>query len=74
MISKEKIYVNEIMVSFDMKPLFMNVPIPEALNVIQEVIKNGRLNVRKTLNTGEMSNLLKVCLKTIYFVFNEEYY
>ncbi len=75
MISEETISFDEIMVSFDVKSLFTNVPLPEALDVIKDkLVKDENLDDRITLNAEQITHLLKVCLRTTYFVFNKEYY
>ncbi len=37
-------------------------------------MKDENLDDRTTLNAEQITNLLKVCLRTTYFVFNKEYY
>ncbi len=73
MISEETIGFDEIMVSFDVKSLFTNVPLAEALDVIKDkLVKDENLDDRTTLNAEQITNLLEVCLRTTYFVFNKE--
>ncbi len=52
-----------------MKSLFTNVPLPEALDVIEDkLVKDENLDDRTTLNAEQITNLLEVCLTTTYFV------
>ena len=61
MILKERIDESEIMVSFDVKSLFTNVPIDKILEVIgNKLINDQSLEERSS--------------KTTYFVYNSEYY
>ena len=75
MILKERIDESEIMVSFDVKSLFTNVPIDKTLEVIgNKFINDQSLEERSILSPDQITKLVEVCLKTTYFVYNSEYY
>ena len=75
MILKERIDESEIMVSFDVKSLFTNVPIDKTLEVIgNKLINDQSLEERSVLSPEQITKLVEVCLKTTYFVYNSEYY
>ena len=69
MILKERIDESEIMVSFDVKSLFTNVPIDKTLEVIgNKLINDQSLEERSILSPEQITKLVEVCLKTTYFV------
>lgn len=66
---------DEIMVSFDVKSLFTNVPRKDAMQAIREVItKDSDFSSRNHIDTGAFLELLNVCLKTTSFQFRESHY
>ena len=71
-IKDETIRVDEVMVSFDVKSLFTNVPLDEALQVIQT--KDASLREGTALSTNNVTHLLELCLRSTYFSFEEELY
>ena len=61
--------------SFDIKSLFTNVPIEEALEAIWEKLTNDEsIEERTALSVDQVSHLLDLCLRTTYFVYKGEYY
>ena len=63
------------MVSFDIKSLFTNVPVDEALEVIlQRLTEDETLEDRTALTPEQITHLLELCLKTTYFSFREEFF
>ena len=63
------------MVSFDVKSLFTNVPIDEALKVARRKLQEDELlDGRTTLSPDDVVKLLEVCLTTTYFIYDSEYY
>lgn len=63
------------MVSFDIKSLFTNVPIDEALEVIHQLLmKDESLGDRTALTADQVTYLLNLCLRTTYFLYWEEFY
>ena len=70
-----QIQPNEVMVNFDIKSLFLNVPVDEALEVIlQRLTEDETLEDRTALTPEQVTHLLELCLKTTYFSFREEFY
>ena len=63
------------MVSFDVSSLFTKVPVDEALTVIEERL-NADQSLPKCTNlcTKSVMHLLRTCLKTTCFVYDENYY
>ena len=63
------------MVSFDVKSLFTNVPIEHALEVIhQRLLEDETLEDRTQLSAEQVTLLLSICLRTTYFVYQNQYY
>ena len=64
-----------MMISFDVKSLFTNIPILEALHVIRRQLESDdTLRSRSTMSTSSVIELLHVCLNTTYFSFEGQYY
>ena len=69
------IHDSEIMVSFDVKSLFTKVPMDEALEIMQEKLKNDEtLEDRTSFSAKTITNLIKFCMKTTYFGFKDKIY
>ena len=74
-IKDEIIREDEVMVSFDVKSLFTNVPLDEALQVIQDRLNQyTSLAERTRLSPDSITRLLELCLRSTYFSFQEELY
>ena len=66
---------DEVMISFDVKSLFTNVPIKESLEVIYEMLSNDDSLEERTLLTKErIIEMLRMCLKSTYFCYDGDYY
>ena len=66
---------SEVMVSFDIKSLFTNVPVEEALQVVNKrLCEDETLPERTPLESQQVTHLLELCLKTTYFSFRGEFY
>ena len=58
------------MVSFDVKSLFTNVPIDDALMILMERLQNGEsLGDRTNLDPLCICHLTELCLRSTYFAF-----
>ena len=63
------------MVSFDVKSLFTNVPVSEALEVTLQGLREGSaLKDRTLLPPERITHLLELCLRTTYFTFRSEFF
>ena len=72
MISKERVNRDEVM---DVKSLFTNVPVGEALDVIHEKLTaDDTLAERTALSPSQIIKLLQICLRTTYFLYQGQYY
>ena len=59
----------EELVSFDIKPLFINVAVQDALGVIHEKLSADELlDERTTHSADQVTHLLDLCLWTTYFL------
>ena len=66
---------DEILVSFDVTSLFTNVSTDEAVEVIhRRLLEDEKLEERTPLSIDRISELLRLCLKSIYFGYNGEFY
>ena len=71
----EKLESDEIMVSFDVKSLFTNVPVTKALDIIHQKLEQDQtLDERTPLSPSQLIVLLKICLTTTYFLYADKYY
>ena len=70
-----KLGEDEIMLSFDVKSLFTNVPVQEAVDVILNILKEDEsLEDRTVLTPDVIAELLRLCLNSTYFVYQGKYY
>jgi hypothetical protein len=61
---------NHRMISFDIKDLYVNIPIDETLNIIKtKLLQNNNIQI-----TYQMLSLLKVILSQNYFMFQQKIY
>ena len=73
--AKRRVTQDELLVSFDVSSLFTNVPVPEAVEVIREMLRRDpKLSERTTLDADTIADLLSLCLKSTYFRYNSCYY
>ena len=72
---KSRSHNDSIMVSFDVKSLFNNVPVNEALLVIRDKLEHDKtMELRTSLKVESIMELLTLCLKMTYFSYGGEYY
>ena len=63
------------MVSFDVKNLFTQVPIDEALRVVREkVTSNQTLTKRTSIPAPQLVELVELCLRSSFFEFQDSFY
>ncbi len=63
------------MVSFDVTTVFTKVPIEESITIIRECLSNDNtLKDRTLLSVDNITELLRCCLTTTYFVFRSVFY
>ena len=75
MLSEVCLQPEEVMVSFDVKSLFTNVPVSEALEVtLQGLREDSALKDRTLLPPERITHLLELCLRTTYFTFRSEFF
>ena len=68
-LTKLEIHENHKMISFDIKDLYVNIPIDETLNIIKsKLLKNNNIQI-----THQMLSL-KVILSQNYFMFQQKIY
>ena len=66
---------DETLVSFDVTLLFTNVPTDEAAEVIQrKLMEEGDLVEMTSLSLERITELLQLCLKSVYFSYNGGFY
>ena len=66
----------EVQVSFDVTSLYPSVPIKKAIDVIMGKLASDETSVqqRTRLTLGDIGKLLKMCLETCYFLWNDKLY
>ena len=65
----------DTLVSFDVKNLFTQVPVEEALTVIEEVLyKNSTLGDRTSIPVPQLMELTSLCLRSTYFQLGDKFY
>ena len=73
--SKFTLDPNECLVSYDVTPLFTSVPVEECLSIVKDLLSaDDTLESRTDLNPKQVTDLLEICLKTTYFVYDEKFY
>lgn len=66
---------DELMVSFDVEALFTNVPVDEALIIIQARLENdAELAARTPLSVDQIIRALELCLRSTYFIYEGKYF
>ena len=66
---------DETMVSFDVKSLFTNVPVIEALEVVNRKLNEDvTLMERTDLSPAQVTHFLQLCVQTTFFKFQGSYY
>jgi hypothetical protein len=69
-LTKLEIQENHKTISFDIKDLYVNIPVGETLNIIKcKLLKNNNIRI-----THQMLSLLKVILSQNYFMFQQKIY
>ncbi len=63
------------MVSFDVSSLFTNVPVEEALDIVKDRIEaDHSIHDRTNLSITSLIDILNMCLKSTYFLYNNKFY
>ena len=63
----------EILVSYDVKALYPSVPQDEAIEIIYEKLKEDQtLHKRTSMSAESITQLLRLCVKYTYFMFDNE--
>ena len=66
---------DEVMLSYDVRALFISVPIQPALEVIEKLLKEDTgLQNRTSMSTKHIMDLLKFCLRSTYFTYRGKFY
>ena len=74
-LSKFTLRPNECLVSYDVSALFTCVPVDESLSIVKELLAaDETLESRTDLSPEQVTDLLSLCLKTTYFMYDGKYY
>ena len=66
---------DEIMVSFDVTSLYLNIPIIDTLNIIKDYVNNDDQFTRKTaIPQDKFLDLVHLVLTTTWYTFNSQFY
>ena len=61
--------------SYDVSALFTSVPVDPALTIIKDLLeKDNTPKERTVMEVSDIILLLEVCLKNIYFSFQDQFY
>ena len=75
LINQQQLNPGETMVNFNVSSLFTNVPLYEALDIIQHKLEQDSLLPDwNTLTVLSILKLLWLCLQTTYFTYDNEFY
>ena len=69
----EKVPTDHSFISFDVKSLFMNVPLDYTINIILKAIYDDN-ELYTNISEKEMKELLLLCTKNVHFTFNNKIY
>ena len=72
-IKKEDIPNDHLLVSFNVKSLFTNVPLDETIKIILNRIYDKN-EISTDIAKSEMKELLNLCTKSVYFTFDGNMY
>ena len=73
--SKCQLDEGDILVSFDVTALFTQVPVDKSLEIIHHKLsQDNTLANRTNLTAQQITDLLEICLRTTYFVYDEVIY
>ena len=72
-IKQETVHEGYKMVSFDVKSLFTNVPLEKTIDITLEKIYD-RKEINRQITRPEMKELLTLCTKNVYFMFDNQVY
>ena len=64
---------DEIMVSFDVIPLYRNIPITDMLNIIKDYVNNDEIIGRTTIPLDKFLDLANLVLTTVWYFFNSQF-
>ena len=65
----------ESLVSYDVTALFTSVPVDASVTIIHDILhQDPTLSDRSSLNAAQVTELLRICLTTTYFVYSSEFY
>jgi uncharacterized FlaG/YvyC family protein len=73
-INQTSIEADEHLVSLDVKDLFTNIPINQAIKIVLERIGQSEAFCASTLTESDLKELLTICLQNSYFTFNNKYF
>ena len=64
-----------MMVSFDVTPLYKDIPIIDTLNIIKDYVNNDdQFNKKATIPQGKFLDLVNLVLKITWCTFNSHFY
>ena len=72
-IKKEHIPNDHLLVSFDVKSLFINVPLDQTIEIILNIVYKKN-EISTDMTKSEMKELLNLCTKSVHFTFDDNIY
>ena len=72
-IKKEHIPNDHLLVSFDVKSLFTNVPLDQTIEIILNIVYKKN-EISTDMTKSEMKELLNLCTKSVHFTFDDNIY
>lgn len=74
-IKNMKLEENEILLSFDIKSLYTNLPIEATIQAVKERLSNNQTwkeKFKENLTTDDVTDLLRTCLSNTYFQYKND--
>ena len=65
---------DEIMVSFDVTSLYMNIPIIDTLNIIKDYVNHDQFTRKTAIPQDNFFDLVNLVLTTTWYTFNSQFY
>ena len=74
-IKEVKLEPGDIITSYDVRVLFISVPVHPSINIVKQILQQNQLLPQRTkMSIPQIITLLELCHKNTYFLFQDSYY